>query len=149
MVKTKNCQNGEIYRIVDNAYTMCYIGSTIDKLSNRLNSHKSKYKKYFLRRHNHTTVYDILDTFGIDKGKIEEIEKYPCNDKHVLFAREGQHIKNTDCVSKVIAGRTIQEYREDNSDKLNEYHKNWTENNKEHNSIRRNTTNKTKNKLKN
>ena len=30
MVKTKNYQNGKIYKIIDKAYETCYIGSTID-----------------------------------------------------------------------------------------------------------------------
>ena len=33
-----------------------------------------------------------------------------------LRRREGEHIKNTDCINKYVAGRTDKEYYEDNID---------------------------------
>ena len=36
--------NGKIYKIVDNAYTKQYIGSTTESLSQRMTRHRSGYR---------------------------------------------------------------------------------------------------------
>ena len=54
-----------------------------------------------------------LKNFGIDNVIVELIEKYPCEDKEELHAREGHYIKNTECINKNIMGRTDQEYYQD------------------------------------
>ena len=44
-IKSKaNYQNGKIYKIWDNAYTKCYIGSTVETLASRMTKHRDKYK---------------------------------------------------------------------------------------------------------
>ena len=103
--KVRNSQNGKIYRVVDKSYQMCYIGSTIEKLANRMNSHKSKYKKYKEKIYNRVAVYDIFDAFGVENCKIELIEFYSCNSKEELYAREGYHQQQENCVNKYIAVR--------------------------------------------
>ena len=40
-----NYQNGKIYKLVSNISNDIYIGSTVNKLSHRLNKHKSKANK--------------------------------------------------------------------------------------------------------
>ena len=50
---------------------------------------------------------------------IELIEDFPCNSKKELNRREGQHIRNNDCVNKNIAGRTKKEWNLDNKDETN------------------------------
>ena len=107
--KVRNYQNGKFYRVVDKSYQMCYIGSTIEKLANRMNAHKSKYKKYKENIYNRVAVYDIFDAFGMENCKIELIEFYPCNSKEELYAREGYHQQQENCVNKYIAGRTGKE----------------------------------------
>ena len=57
----------------------------------------------------------MFDEFGVENCKIELIKNYPCNSLEELERQEGIHIKNTDCINKVIAGRTRQErYRDEN-----------------------------------
>jgi len=52
------------------------------------------------------------------------IEKYPCDDKDELRAREGYHQKKfkEDCVNKLIAGRSIEQYYQDNKEKFKAYY---------------------------
>ena len=132
MVKTKNYQNGKIYQIMDSAFNCCYIGSTIDKLSNRLNSHRSKYRKYKEGKGGFTTIYKMFDEYGEMNRKIYLIENYPCQSQDELFAREGFHQRKSECVNKCIAGRTHKEYRQDNKEKLAQQNKEWVNNNQEH-----------------
>jgi hypothetical protein len=35
-----------------------------------------------------------------------------------LDKREGEHIRNNNCINKYIAGRTMKEYYEDNKEKI-------------------------------
>jgi hypothetical protein len=51
---------------------------------------------------------------------MELSENYPCNNRQQLERKEGEYIKNNECVNKVIAGRTDLEYRLDNVNKLKE-----------------------------
>ena len=111
-------RNGKIYKLVDVGYNKCYIGSTIETLSNRRAKHVYSYKvwcngKPMLK----CSAFDIFEEFGVENVKIEEIEKYPCNDRDELLAREGYYIQNTDCNNKKVAGRTFKGWYNDNRDK--------------------------------
>lgn len=132
MVKTKNYQNGKIYQVVSSSFDMCYIGSTIDKLSNRMNSHRSKYRKYKEGKGGFISIYDMFDKYGESNCKIYLIENYPCQSQEELFAREGFHQKNNDCINKNISGRSHREYMQDNRERLAEYYNEWKNNNQEH-----------------
>ena len=131
MVKTANYANGKIYKVVDNAYEMCYIGSTIDKLTSRMRSHRSNYKKYVAGQSRNTTVFKVFDVCGVCNCKIELIELYPCNSLMELQAREGHHIRNTECVNKRIEGRTKKEWANDNREKVQQRTKTWALNNQD------------------
>jgi len=123
-----NYQNGKVYRIDGGGLT--YIGSTTKKyLCNRLALHKSHYKR-FLDGKNKTyiTSFEVLKT---DDYRIELIEKFPCDSKDELTAREGHYVRQMECVNKNIPGRTKKEsqkaWRQDNP----EYNKEYYHNNKE------------------
>jgi hypothetical protein len=117
---TNTYQSGKIYQITDNAYTKCYIGSTIEKyLSNRMGSHVSGYKKWKSGKRNSKTMsYELFDEFGVENCKIELIELFPCNSKKELHKREGYWIKQSECVNKFIAGQTDREYYEENKEEI-------------------------------
>ena len=114
-------ENGKMYKIVDAGYTKCYIGSTTETLSQRMARHRLRYTQYIhgseggeLR-----SVNALFDEFGMDNCKIELIELYPTNSKIELQQREGCYIKNTCCVNKRIAGRTLVEDRQTFKEVLN------------------------------
>ena len=111
-------QKGKIYKIVDIGYNKCYIGSTIEPLSNRMAKHRSHYKRYKAGSGTNLKCFDLFDEFGVENCKIEWIEDYPCNSRKELEAREGLHQQNTDCANKCIAGRTVEQWRLDNSEYL-------------------------------
>ena len=111
---------GKIYKLWSPQGEEIYIGSTIQSLAVRKAEHKrldcsSKilFEKY-------------------DDVRIELIEEYPCKNKMELNRREGEHIRNNNCVNKFIAGRTMKDYYEDNKEKYKEHFKKWREDNKEY-----------------
>ena len=94
-------ENGKIYKITDVGYNKCYIGSTCESLSKRMERHRKQYKEYIKgRMKKKTTAIDIFNEFGIENCTIELIENYPCQSKEELFKREGGHIKATECVNR-------------------------------------------------
>jgi len=124
-------KNGKIYKIVDIGYTKMYIGSTTQPLYKRFSKHKKDYIRWKNNKHNKITVFYIFEEFGIDNCKIELIEECPCENKNQLERKEGEHIKNNNCVNKNIAGRTKQEYIKDKKDKIAEYGKEYREINRD------------------
>ena len=110
-------QRGKIYTIRSHKTPLVYVGSTIEKsLKNRLSSHKGKYKQYKKGEVNYYTSFDILK---IDENcYIELYEEYPCENKAQLDRREGQVIRELDCVNKNVAGRTQKEYQQDNKENI-------------------------------
>jgi hypothetical protein len=132
-MESNRYQNGKIYKIVDNGYNKCYIGSTIEALSSRMAKHRSGYRNYLSGGNSHyrCNVWDMFDEYDLENCKIELIEEFPCENKMQLLKREGFHIQNTNCVNKRVEGRTKQEY-------MFEYNAQYRENNKqklkEHNS---------------
>jgi len=123
--------NAKIYKIWSPHGEEIYIGSTTQRLYKRLNHHKCA------RDCSSKILFE-----NYDDVRIELIENFPCNNKEELNKKEGEYIRNNDCINKVIAGRTQKEYREDNKEKMKEYcednkekikeqRKEYRENNKE------------------
>jgi adenylate kinase family enzyme len=108
-----NYQNGKIYKITSYQTDAVYYGSTCNTLAKRFQSHKDafKYKKY------PPMSKQIL---CYEECMITLVEKYPCNDKSELTARERYYIENNECVNKQLPGRTVAEWREDNKKILSE-----------------------------
>ena len=129
---TNKCRNGKIYKITDIRYNKCYIGSTCEELCKRMAHHRADFKK-FLRgvKVSHVRSYDLFNEYGVENCKIELIEYYKCDTLQELRQREGEHIKNNDCVNKNIAGRTGKEWHEDNKDKMQEHNKDYKKQNKD------------------
>ena len=112
--------HGKIYKITDNAYTKCYIGSTVEKyLSIRMGKHRSCYRQFKKNNAHLCCSYNIFDEFGLENCKIELIEAYKCETKEELLKREGYYVKNTNCVNKLMPGRTKSEYWDDNKEEIN------------------------------
>ena len=115
-------KNGKIYQILNNVNDDVYVGSTTQPLCKRLYKHKADTK---VRDCN---IHKLIRELGEDKFYIELIESYPCNNREELRAREGYYIRERGSLNKAIAGRTRQEWVEDNK----EYDKQYHDKNKEH-----------------
>ena len=116
-----NYQLSKIYKIYSPSKNLVYIGSTTQSLSQRLASHLRDKKNYDTDNTKHyTTSYLVLEC---EDYKIELLEEYACNNKQQLLKKEGEHIKNNECVNRCIAGRTRKEWHTDNADKLKEKRK--------------------------
>ena len=124
-------ENGKIYKIVDIGYNKCYIGSTCESLSKRMERHRNKYKSYLKGTVEHTRSFYLFDEYDIENCKIELVENYPCISKSELLAREGHHIRNSDCVNKKIAGRSGKQYYEENKEHCLKRQKEYREQHKE------------------
>ena len=94
-----------------NTYNLCYYGSTCQPLSKRLSTHKQDYHRYKDRRKEiPITLCKIFDEYGVENCKIELVELFSCNSKEELHKREGEFIRENECVNKFIPGRTQAEY---------------------------------------
>jgi len=121
-----NYQNGMIYKLVNDENDDIYIGSTTQPLSKRFGDHKRHYKYYLNGKKNFITSFNIVK---YPSCKIILIEKYHCNCRYELEARERHYIETLKCVNTAIPTRSKIEYRKINKDKLKQkenqrYHKN-------------------------
>jgi len=121
-------QQGKIYALRSHQTSEIYIGSTIESLSKRKAKHKCAYKRYKNGKTSYVTSFKLME---YNDCYIELIENYPCNDKNELTRREGQLIREMDCLNKRIEGRSRQEYRQDNKQKIYEKCKDYYNTNKE------------------
>ena len=128
---TNKYHNGKIYKITDIGYNKCYIGSTTEELSQRMARHRLDYKHFLNGNKSYVSSYDLFKEFGIKNCKIELVEYFPCDSLQELRKQEGKHIQNTECVNKYVAGRTKQEWAEDNKDKFKEREREYYEDNKD------------------
>jgi len=120
---------GKIYIIKNTINDLVYIGSTIEPLYKRMYNHTCRKGRIV------QPIYGAIKEFGKDCFSIEELEKYPCESKQELHAREGYWIKQYDSVNNgyncCIAGRTNKEYRKENPEKKREWDKTYNRTHKE------------------
>jgi len=130
-----NYSNGKVYKIEPIAEHLegeIYIGSTTKKyLSQRIDNHRSSYKRWKNGKTGRITVFDLFDKYGIDNCKIYLLESVNANSKDEILAREGHYIRTLKCVNKCITGRTEKEYYNDNKVKLLEKRKGYYNDNKD------------------
>ena len=120
--------NGKIYVLRSHQTDKIYIGSTTTKLTKRLSKHKSDFKYWKNGKYIYVSSYELMK---YDDVYIELLELCPCDNKMELCKREGELIREMECVNKRIEGRTDKEYRADNKEKIKEYQKEWFESNKD------------------
>ncbi len=117
-----NYANGKIYKITNDIDDKVYYGSTARELYKRMYDHRTRAK---INKERKSPLYQHMRSLGIEHFKILLIEEYPCKNKIELNRREGELIKrDKPTLNYQIAGRTLQEYRKDNIEKLKEYDKN-------------------------
>lgn len=105
-----------IYKISHSKCDKIYIGSTTQKnINKRFYEHKYKFNNNCL-----TCKSREIFKYGSNDCKIELIEEVLCNNKKELYKIEGEHIKNNNCINKIIAGRNKKEYIKDNKEIIND-----------------------------
>ena len=118
----------KIYKIIDNTNGNIYIGSTTQRLAQRLAGHTRNFRCYLNCKVHYMTSYDIIQNNNYD---IVLLETFACETKEQLHARERFHIETNDCVNKYIPTRTQKEYSEYRKEKKHEYDKIYRNENKE------------------
>lgn len=109
----------KIYKIVCRQTGLVYIGATVQTLNERLRGHLTK---------KNCTSVQVLENGDYS---IELIENFPCKTLQESNRREGHHIKNNECVNKIVQGRTNEEYNEDKKEQIIASKKRYQEENKE------------------
>ncbi len=124
---SQDFSKAKIYKITNDFNNDIYIGSTCDTLIKRFSHHKNNSK---IECNKNLLLYRLTNEIGFDRFRIDLIEDYPCEDKQALRLREGYWIRQIGTLNKLIAGRTKQEYCEDNKNKKAIYDKEHYEDNK-------------------
>lgn len=99
--------HGKIYKITHPDCQEYYIGSTaIPKISQRLAGHKQQAKTH----HNH---FEPFVKAGLEKLRIELLEKFACNSKTELNKRENdyitKHMTDKNCLNKIYGEKVSDE----------------------------------------
>mgnify|MGYP003638483851 CR=1 FL=1 len=106
-------KNGKIYKLWSPEGDDIYIGSTTQDLARRKAKHKTDKSKSTILYEKYTDI------------RIELLEEYPCDNIEQLNKKEGEYIRNNNCVNRCIAGRTNKEqtkaWRENNKEKIKEH----------------------------
>lgn len=116
-----NYSNAIIYKIFNSEKT--YVGSTTQKLSERMSGHRSHLRRYKKGLERACASFQI-----IDNGKYEYkiIDEYPCENKHQLRDRENLWIEKTEnCVNEHKPGSI------NRAGGLDAYKLKWAQNNPE------------------
>ena len=112
---------GIVYKISSPNTDKVYIGSTIRTIKQRLQEHKSTYKRYMDGKYRLVTSFMILEN---DDVVIEEVEKLENVTMKELHLREAYLIRNTEnAINNHIPGRTQYQRYQDNIDRITELKK--------------------------
>ena len=132
-IETNNrYSNGKVYKLWRLDYDDIYVGSTCLDLCKRLYDHKKNYKLWKEGKTSFVTAYKLFEmSDNLSDVKIELIEYFPCNTKADLEKREGEYIRNTECLNKVVPGRSSKEYYQNNKTILCEKKREYYDANKE------------------
>ena len=120
-------KNGKIYKILNTENDDVYVGSTCMELNDRMQYHITAQPIKQGRK-----LYKLMRSIGSDLFYIELIEDYPCETKEELRKREGHHIRLTGTLNMCIAGRTKQEWKEENREHVLLQSKEYNQRTKEH-----------------
>lgn len=121
-------KNGKVYQILNTITDDAYIGSTCQPLSKRMAKHRVNVNQITTQ---HRPLYVKMKEIGVDNFYIELLEECPCDNKEQLRKKEGQYIREIGTLNCWLAGRTLQEYKEDNKDKIKQQICKYKEENKD------------------
>jgi hypothetical protein len=121
---------GRIYKLTSNLTDKVYVGSTINDIKKRFYDHKAGYHHYLKTNCKYTTSFEILK---YDDAKITLLHEQEFECIADMHRMEGQYMQCVDnCINKHIMGRTRNQWRSDNKEKIVTWHKDYREKNKEH-----------------
>ena len=119
-----NYQNTIIYKIVCNDLNVkdLYVGHTTD-FKRRKSQHKRRCNNENDTHYN-LKIYKIMrENGGWDNWIMVEIEKYTCNDSKEATSRERLWFETLQAkMNSIYPQRTIEEYRQENKEKIKEYY---------------------------
>ena len=107
----------KIYVIKSPQTDLYYIGSTTLPLCKRFTRHKADYKSYLKGIFPFITSFKIIE---LGDAYIELLEEVNCENRKQLEKHEGGLIKlhKSNCVNKIMVGRTKNEYKNDNKEMI-------------------------------
>jgi hypothetical protein len=106
---------GKIYRIISNnpEITICYYGSTCQKLCRRMSSHRAAYKAWCAgKKKSSYAIFPYFKQYGIEQFHIELVEDFSCDNEQQLLTQENIYIRGFDCCNKKSAITTPEEKKE-------------------------------------
>ena len=106
---------GRVYSIRSHQTTELYIGSTTQALSMRMSGHRKHYRCYLNKKKHYITSFKILQ---YNDAYIELLFDGEFKSKDALRQKEGEYMRDMDCVNRCSAGRTKQEYYEENKEQI-------------------------------
>ena len=119
----RDYSKGKIYHIVCNITGDTYYGSTVQKISQRMNCHRNKVSKCLSK--------PIIERGDYHYGLVED---YKCDNLEQLLMRERYYIDNNNCVNKNSPIRTKEEkiaYYEEHKEEIAAKNKAYYEEHKE------------------
>jgi hypothetical protein len=120
--------SGKVYKIISKETDNVYYGSTMKPLAERLIGHRKDYKSWQKSKDKYVTSFEVVK---YDDAEIILMEEFECVSKVELRLVEGRYIRNSECVNKVIPGRSQKEWSHDNKDEILKYLKQYREDNRE------------------
>ena len=122
-------QEGKIYKIYNTVNDDIYVGSTTLKLCERMRDHRYCINN---KTRQHYPLYKAFIEHGVEHFFIELLEKCPCNDIEELRRKEGEYIRSLKpSMNRFVAGRTRQEYHNDNKERILEVRRGYYHDNKD------------------
>lgn len=104
----------KIYVIRNDIDECIYVGSTVQPLSKRFNSHRSR-----MHVNPNTKLYGHMHHIGVENFKIEPYEDVECDTRRDMRIREAQVIRMLGAeLNMNVPGRDSKQYYEDNRDRI-------------------------------
>ena len=125
-------EKAKVYKIWSHKGDKIYVGSTTKQyLSQRMDKHRSDYRRFKYGKCTSLTSFTLFDEYGIENCFIELLEAKECNSKDELLQIEGRYIRELVCVNKVLFPYRTKEqfldyqkqYKADNKEKIFEQHR--------------------------
>jgi hypothetical protein len=135
-----NCKTGYVYKIISNQSNHVYVGSTFNRLSDRLRQHAYGYAAWSSQICNEVndittmSIYPYFEQYGVSDFTIVLIKEYIVVDRQHLLAFEQVWINKLECVNKHAAfnplnrssklrqrscKQRIDDWKTNNKDKIN------------------------------